>query len=290
MRHTTRTALVLGLGVLAVHAVLTWQVRPVNRPERLLRVADGRELALEEALPDLAAARLVFMGEFHDQPSHHRAQLAVIRALHEADHPLAVGLEMFRAEDQPALDRWVEGSLPLEEFLPIYYANWNFPWAFYSEIFHYAREHRIPLLGLNLSLDLVQQVARSGFGSLGTEQLEQLPAVQCVVDTAYEEFIRRAMGMHGTHGKAFTNFCEAQLMWDSVMAVQLLEHLDDNPETTVAVVAGRGHAWKGGIPAQVARRDPVPMRVLVPKLPPELHQVEVQPEDADYFWRGLELR
>jgi uncharacterized iron-regulated protein len=277
------------MALLAGHAVITWQWLHSQGAKRLLRVADGRKLGLGQALPELAAARLVFLGEFHNQPSHHRAQLEVISALHEADHPVAVGLEMFRADDQPALDRWVAGSLPLREFLPIYYDNWNFPWAFYSDIFLYARDHGIPLVGLNLPLEVVQQVARNGVGSLAPAQAEQLPAVQCVVDPPYEAFIRRAMGMHGAHGPAFTRFCEAQLMWDTVMAIRLLEFLDENPQVTVAVVAGRGHAWKGGIPAQVAQRSAVPMQVVVPRLPAALREVEVRPEDVDYFWLGLEL-
>ena len=289
MTQRTRITLALGLVLLAIHAAITWRLLHTPRAERLLRVADGRELSLNDVLPELAAARLLFLGELHNQPAHHRAQLGVIRALHEVDHPVAVGLEMFRAEDQPVLDRWVEGSLPLEEFLPIYYANWNYPWTFYREIFLYAREHGIPLVGLNVPLELVQQVARHGFGSLSPEQVEELPAVRCVVDTEYEQFIRRAMGMHGSHGQAFTNFCEAQLMWDTAMAVRLLAYLEENPATTVAVVAGRGHAWKGGIPAQVARRSAVPMWVLAPKLPDAHQAVELQPADTDFFWLGLEL-
>jgi len=286
----TRIALFLGLTLLVVHAALTWRQGVGVPPQQLLRVADGRTLTLAAALPDLAAARLMFLGEFHDQPAHHAAQLEVIRALHEAGHPVAVGLEMFRADDQLALDGWIEGSLPLEEFLPIYYTNWDFPWALYRDIFTYAREHGIPLVGLNLPRPIVQQVARNGFASLGLDQLQQLPPVQCTVDTEYETFIRRALGMHGPGGLAFTRFCEAQLLWDTVMALNLLAYLEAHPSTTVAVLAGRGHAWKRGIPAQVAQRAPVPMRVLAPKLPDNYHEVELCPEDTDYFWLGLELR
>jgi uncharacterized iron-regulated protein len=276
--------------ILTAHAVITWRSLRQGDGLRLLRVTDGQELALRDALGELSAARLLFLGEFHDQPSHHQAQLAVIRALHEVDHPLAIGLEMFRAEDQETLDQWVAGTLSLEHFLPLYYANWNFPWALYRDIFLYAREHRIPLVGLNVPLGLVQQVARAGFRSLAPEQLERLPMVRCVVDEQYEEFIRRAMGMHSTGGREFTHFCEAQLMWDTVMAINLLDYLEQHPTTTVAVLAGQGHAWKGGIPSQVRQRVEVPMQVVVPMLPARLQQVEVLPGDADFLWLGLELQ
>jgi len=276
----------VALFLLAVHAVYTYRHLP---GELLLRVADGARLSFAQALPDLFRARLVFVGELHDQPSHHAAQLRLVRAFHEADRPVAVGLEMFRAESQPTLDRWVRGTLSLEEFLPAYYDNWNFPWVYYRDLFLYAREHGIPLVGLNVPEETVRQVARGGFESLTPEQVGQLPPIRCEVDPTYEDFIRRALGMHSPGGRAFLNFCEAQLVWDTAMAVNLVRFLEDNPEHTVVVVAGSGHAWKRGIPEQVARIRQISTRVLVPRIPRRLEPTTISPADTDYLWEGLEL-
>jgi len=277
---------VLALFLLAAHALYTLLHLP---GESLVRVADRARLSLEQVAPDLLGARLVFVGELHDQPSHHAAQLRVVRTFHEADRPVAVGLEMFRSESQPALDRWVRGSLALEEFLPIYDDNWNFPWALYRDLFLYAREHGIPLVGLNLPLATVRQVARGGFASLSPEQVGELPPVRCEVDAAYEDFIRRAMGMHAPGGRRFLNFCEAQLVWDTAMAVNLLRFLESRPEYAVVVLAGSGHAWKRGIPEQVRRIREVETRVIVPRIPRRLERTSIGTGDADYFWEGLPL-
>ncbi|MDW7709726.1 MAG: ChaN family lipoprotein [Deferrisomatales bacterium] len=274
------------VALLVLHAVLTPRT---GTWEGLLRVADGARLSLAQAMPDLAGARLVFVGELHDQRSHHAAQIQVIRAFHEADRPVAVGLEMFRAENQHLLDRWVEGSLSLEEFLPIYYENWGMPWVYYRDIFLYAREHGIPLVGLNVPQHTIRQVARDGFESLTQEQLGELPEVRCEVDETYEDFIRRALGMHGHEGRAFRNFCEAQILWDTAMAVHVVGFLEDNPDHTVVVLAGSGHAWKRGIPDQVQRIAPFPMRIVVPEIPNRLDRAGVTADDADYLWVGLPL-
>lgn len=274
------------LAVLAVHAVYTARV---GAPDALLRLSDGRRLPLELALPDLFQARLVFVGELHDQRSHHEAQLRVIRAFHEADRPVAVGLEMFRAESQHLLDRWVRGALTLEEFLHVYYDNWNFPWVYYRDILLYARGHAIPLVGLNVPQETIRQVARAGFESLSREQVGELPQVRCEIDEAYEEFIRKAMGMRGHEGRAFRNFCEAQLLWDAAMAANLVRFLEENPDHTVVVIAGSGHAWKRGIPDQVARIRPLSTRVLVPEIPQRLDRWGATADDADYLWIGLPL-
>ena len=276
----------LALLFLAVHVVYTGRH---TSEERLVRIADGAELSLAKVVSDLFRARFVFVGELHDQPAHHAAQLRVLQAFHEADQPVAVGLEMFRAESQPVLDRWSAGALALEEFLPVYYKNWSLPWEFYREIFLYAREHAIPLVGLNVPQATVQQVAREGFASLTAEQVGELPPIRCEVSPTYEDFIRRAMGMHASRGRAFQNFCEAQLVWDTAMAVNLLKYLDANPEHAVVVVAGSGHAWKRGIPDQVRRIREVPMRVIVPQIPRRLDRSSIGPDDADYLWEGLAL-
>lgn len=272
--------------LLLVHAFLT---PPLEAPDRLLRVADGALLTFDEFVPELFEARAIFVGELHDQRSHHQAQLRVIRSLHEADRPTAVALEMFRADAQESLDLWVGGILPQSEFLRVYYDNWSAPWVSYAPILLYAREHKIPLLGLNVTADTVRDVARGGFASLSAAQRERLPPVTCEVDDAYEDFIRRAMGMHGQRGRSFVNFCEAQLLWDTVMAVNLARFLEAEPQVAVVVLAGSGHAWKRGIPARLAERSDASWVSIVPEIPERVESGTVTREDADYLWMGLPL-
>jgi uncharacterized iron-regulated protein len=255
--------------------------------ERILRVADGKVLSLPEIVEDLIQARLVFVGEFHTYQSHHHAQLETIRALKQADVSVAIGLEMFRRDSQPDLDRWVKGDLSEKEFEKIYYKNWNYPWPLYKDIFLYAREHKIPLVGLNVPPEVTKQVAREGFDSLTPEQRGDLPMVSCRVDPEYMAFIRRSLAMHGHGGLNFTRFCEAQLVWDTAMAWSLLGFLEKNPDATVVVIAGSGHSWKRGIPAQVSSRADVPLKVILPEISGRVDRKHTTLNEADYVWLGL---
>ena len=255
--------------------------------ERILRVADGRVLSLPEIVRDLTKARLVFVGELHTYQSHHNAQLEVVRALKRADAPVAIGLEMFKRESQPDLERWVRGELNEKEFQKTYYQNWNYPWNLYRDIFLYARDHKILMVGLNVEPEITRQVAREGFSSLSQEQRGDLPMVSCRVDPEYMAFIRRSLGMHGHGGMDFTKFCEAQLVWDTAMAWSLLRFLEKNPESTVVVIAGSGHSWKSGIPAQVRSRSTVPFRVILPEIPGKVEHGNISVDVADYVWMGL---
>ncbi|MGD8924767.1 MAG: ChaN family lipoprotein, partial [Syntrophobacterales bacterium] len=209
------------------------------------------------------------------------------RALKQADVSVAIGLEMFRRDSQPDLDRWVKGDLSEKEFEKIYYKNWNYPWPLYKDIFLYAREHKIPLVGLNVPPEVTKQVAREGFDSLTPEQRGDLPMVSCRVDPEYMAFIRRSLAMHGHGGLNFTRFCEAQLVWDTAMAWSLLGFLEKNPDATVVVIAGSGHSWKRGIPAQVSSRADVPLKVILPEISGRVDRKHTTLNEADYVWLGL---
>jgi len=253
----------------------------------ILNLSDGQYISFENVIKDLEGVRLVFMGELHDNEGHHRAQLQVIRALHESGVPVAIGLEMMRRESQNALDRWVAGNMSEKDFLKVYFDNWSM-WPKYREIFLAARQWKIPLLGLNISRAITQQVAKNGFASLSPEQIGELPGVRCDVDVNYQEYMRRVLGGHMHNGSSFLHFCEAQMLWDTVMAKALLDFLSTYPDHVVVVLSGSGHAWKYGIPEQIRRQAAVPFRVLLPEIPGRIEVENATPAEADYLMIGLD--
>jgi len=252
---------------------------------RVFRVSDAKTISFEQMIDDLRKSDLVLVGETHNIESHHRLQLDVIKALSNSKTPLAVGVEMFIAESQDELNKWVNGSLPLEEFIKEYYKNWGFPWTLYEAIFLYLRDNRIPATGLNVPAEITQKISKSGFSSLTKEELKKLPPeTGCAVDEKYMKFIRRAYSMHGHGQKQFINFCEAQLIWDQVMARNLVEYIKKNPQRTVVALAGNGHAWKRGIPEQVrSLSEKIRYKVILPRVSGYIDPGAITIEDADYI-------
>ena len=277
-----RLPFILSVLILLSLPIVLFSHAPVT--DRILRVSDGQILSLREIIKDLKDSHLVFVGEIHTNQSHHHMQLQTIRALKMASAPVAIGFEMFRRDSQPDLDRWVNGELSEREFEKIYYRNWNYPWPLYRDIFLFARDHNIPMIGLNVPPEITKQVAREGFASLSPKQRGDLPMVTCRVDPEYMAFVRRSLGMHGHGGMEFTKFCEAQLVWDTAMAWSLLRYLEKNPEATVVVVAGSGHSWKLGIPAQIRSRSTVPFRVILPEIAGRVDREHIGVNEADYVW------
>ena len=247
---------------------------------------DSRRVALADLIPELLQRRIVIVGEQHTDESHHRAQLRVIQALQEAGAKVAVGLEMFRQDSQGALDRWTAGDISPREFEAIYSDNWNYPWPAYRPIFEYARAQKIPMIGLNVAREITRQVARQGFQSLSEEQRGQLSDVACNIDEEYMRYIRSVYGAHAHGDMNFTFFCEAQMVWDSAMAVHALRYLTFHPDATVVILTGVGHAQKGAVPRQIRLRSPVPVAVFLPEVPGTIDPKTVDLQDADFLLMG----
>jgi uncharacterized iron-regulated protein len=275
---------ILGLSLSWLLGLTAWTT--ADGPLLTYKVYDlrqRRQVGLGEIMDDLRKERFILVGEHHSEQWHHFAQLMVIKTLHESGAKVAVGMEMFRQDSQKDLDRWVSGELSEEAFQGLYYENWDFPWPIYSMIFHYVRENRIPLIGLNVPREITQQVARGGFESLTDAQKGKLPAVTCTVDRQYMDYIKRAYGSHAHGQMNFTYFCEAQLVWDKAMAIHALDYSRENPDRIMVLLTGIGHAWKWAIPTQIRERSDMPLAVMVPEVPGDVEPSTVRRGDADYI-------
>jgi uncharacterized iron-regulated protein len=260
-------------------------LQPPGVPDRLLRLPARTVATVEQVAAEVGSASVLFIGEAHDRSEHHRAQLAMIRAVHKRNPRVAVGLEMVQARHQAELDRWVNGQSSEEEIRKVFERDWRFPWSLYREILIEARDKRLPVVGLNVAEEIPRQVARRGFTSLTPAEKGQLPPITCDIDPAYEAFVRRAHGAHAHGSSSFLHFCEAQRVWDASMAWHLVQFLKARPGYQVVVLAGSGHAWKYGIPTEVSKLGPFPSRVIL--LEGTTRADTVTSEDADYFWPDL---
>ncbi len=254
---------------------------------RIYDLQNGQDAPIDEMVPALSQNRIVIVGEHHNNKRHHEAQLRVIQTLKEAGIQVAAGLEMFRSDSQEALDRWVAGEIEETEFEQIFYDNWGYSWENYRVIFDYARQEKVPLIGLNVPRDITRQVANRGFKSLTAEQRGKLSNIACRVDKEYMDYIKRAYGGHA-HGKLnFTYFCEAQLVWDAVMAVNTLDYLKENPKALVVILTGTGHAQKNAIPRQIKERSDLAHTVILPEVKGFIDAQTVDKSDADYIMLDL---
>lgn len=233
---------------------------------RLLERPTGLAMAelddFDRLVEQLGDNRVVYIGETHTSRADHLLQLLLIEALHRRDQELAIGMEMFPASSQPALDRYIsDPDFGEADFLreSHYFEVWGYDYRLFRPIFALARKYRIPVIGLNVERQLVSTVYNSGgIAKLPAEQRQALPADRDLALPGYRE---RLVSIHAQHAgsgdgaRSQESFIEAQVLWDEGMAAAIHRFLSDHPEKKMVVLAGSQHTRiDSGIPPRLARR------------------------------------
>src|SRR6202035_5639633 len=215
-------------------------------------------LPTDRLVTQLAAKRVVFVGETHDRYDNHLNQLQIITRLHEIDPHIAIGGEYFQQPFQQQVDDYIAGRIPENEFLRAteYYQRWGYDYRLYAAIFRYAREQHIPVRALNVPTALVSTVAKVGIAGLSEKQRAYLPQDIEPADEEYKNRLRNAFEAHSDlKPDAFNHFVEAQLVWDEGMAESAAAYLNANKSRRLVILAGSGHvAFGSGIPKRLERR------------------------------------
>ena len=222
---------------------------------------------LEGIIPELEQKRVVFVGENHDRYDHHLIQLEIIRRLHARHPQLAIGMEMFQQPFQGYLDDYVAGRLSEAELLRSteYYRRWRFDFRLYAPILRYAREHQLPVVALNLPVELTRKVGRKGIDGLTDAERAAIPAVIDRSDALYAQRLKGVFDQHPhKERRKFEHFIEVQLLWDEGMAERAATFLEAHPDHVMVVLAGTGHlAYGSGIPRRLVRRIPVSSAIVL---------------------------
>jgi uncharacterized iron-regulated protein len=251
--------------------------------------------------------RIVYVGETHDNIHAHRVELAVIRELaRRFPGKVAVGMEMVREPQQPALDRWTRGELTEIEFLKLsgWYDTWGSDYGYYREILDFARQSGIDVVALNPPKKLQEEVSKAGLDKLPEELRAQLPEMG-PPDPYQRESLKAVFGAHKATEGMVDSFLRIQALWEETMATRIVSYLESGrgEGKRMVVLSGGWHVRYGfGIPKKVLRRLPLPSAILSPEelsIPEEkkdqmmdVDLPEIPLLAADFFWmvpyEGLE--
>jgi uncharacterized iron-regulated protein len=254
--------------------------------EVITRLSDRQAVGFSQMMADAGGSDVVLVAEAHDNEKDHVMQLDVIRSLWAKKAPLAIGLEMFQTDYQRQLDEWTEGRITEESFKSIYFRNWTYDWFLYRDIFIFARNNHIPMIALNVPKELASKVARQGFASLTPEERRNLPSgVTCDLNNPQTEFLKKTFQevfRHEANGKIFANFCEAQAVRNSTMALLVADDLKRHPGRKLVVLTGIWHAVKYGMPERLTSMSNVSYKVILPEIS-ELDARNATSAIADYL-------
>jgi uncharacterized iron-regulated protein len=238
------------------------------QPFRARRNADGHTLEQAQLLDELSHYDVLCLGEAHDTPRDHYAELAITEGLERrarvSGRALGVGFEMFQSSYGDALHSYSIGSVDdagLRKRTQ-YDQRWGYPYAYYRPVLELGRAYGLPLKALNASRELTHAVATQGISDLSPRLRRQLPDDLNLSDPEHRAAFDKLMAghPHGASGAGFDadNFYAAQVVWDETMADNATRWVAANaPSRQLVVLAGSAHCQQAAIPARIERRAPL---------------------------------
>ncbi|MDQ1239500.1 MAG: hypothetical protein QG577_1686, partial [Thermodesulfobacteriota bacterium] len=181
---------------------------------------------------------------------------------------LSLGMEMFPLTRQSVLDRWLEGTDDLDSLVnELGKDSWTNIHD-YKRLLLFARQNRIPVVGLNAPDSLVRKVARGQISELSEAELKQLPQDLEEVNPLYERLLRLRLRVHKAfQEKSLEHVVRAQALRDATMAKTVVGFLRSSQGlgSTMVVIAGSGHLNYGfGVPERVRKKIELPDRIVLP--------------------------
>ena len=239
------------------------------------------------AVSAAARARVVLLGERHSDEGHHELQLWFLRRLMGAGHVFSLGLEMFPPDGQADLDRWSAGESGEEEFAEAFARHWTGSyWPGYRDIFLFARDRGVPLLGLNAARRTTE--TRAGAGPRpDSGQIIDRPGEDCAADPSYRELLAKALNRDPADEAELRRFCETQIDVDRAIAGNIAKALGAGRARAVVTLAGVFHAWDRGVPARLQEHEGFPRGSIVTVMPRDdkyFYDYEFLARGADFFW------
>jgi uncharacterized iron-regulated protein len=211
-------------------------------------VAASVAVDVDKAADMLAAYDVIFVGEYHDHLANHLAELALLRALRQRAPALALSMEQFERDTQPAVDDYLAGRTG-EASLKREGRAWRNYDEAYRPLVEYAKDHGLPVIAANAPENLVRCV-----GQKGASFLESLPAAKRgwaaatlhTEDGVYKQKFLGLMNGDAAHGGALAGdraerSFAAQVTRDDTMAESIANFLQARPGAKVMHVTGAFH-------------------------------------------------
>ncbi len=267
---------------------------PQARAYDLVDGLTGEPIGESALVEKLASARAIFVGEQHDDPSHHFVQSKVFELAAGLPGATGLALEMLPVTHQAALDAFVAGAYDEAAFRKAvdWEQTWGYAFGFFREMFERCRSRGFPAFALNAPRALSRAVSQKGIEGLDDSERAALPEL-VVGPSEHREFVRQAYGSHSTRRfveRRFERFYRAQLLWDETMAESLARALSQTgfPQRVV-VLAGEGHTRRAAIPDRLLRRGDYPY-LLVLAVEPDERDDAIAEQAADVLFVFKEPR
>ncbi|MDY6799856.1 MAG: ChaN family lipoprotein [Bacteroidota bacterium] len=188
--------------------------------------AQGEKVSYENMLAALQDADIILFGELHNNPIAHWLQYEVSFDL-LLENQLTFGAEMFEADNQQALNLYLQDSIDYKglDSLARLWPNYK---TDYAPLVNLAKEKNQPFIATNIPRRYANMVFKKGFevlDSLSEKEKSWIAPLPIEYDPELPGY-KNMLQMMGGHGGE--NLPKAQAIKDATMAYFIAQHF--NPE------------------------------------------------------------
>jgi uncharacterized iron-regulated protein len=186
--------------------------------------AKGKKVSFEKMTANLEKGDIILFGELHNDPIAHWLQYEVALFLANKNKVI-FGAEMFEADNQKGLDKYLKGEITEEDFQKEV-RLWNNYKTDYSKMVTLAKERNISYVATNIPRKYASMVFKGGFEVLDTLSQEEkswitpLPMEYDPTVGCYKKMLEMDMGEH----KPTEKFPKAQAVKDATMSHFILKN------------------------------------------------------------------
>ena len=259
----------------------------------------ARHVSVDEAARVLAGFDVIFIGEAHQHPGNHMAEMALLRAIYARAPNVSLSLEQFERDVQPVLDDYLAGKMGETPFTEKARAWSNYTTS-YRPLVEFAKDHKLPVIAANAPEKFIRCVGREGtgfFARLKPEQRLWAAAELNLQDGPYRDKFLGFVGGDAGHGgdgakekpavrpppseTALRSFA-AQVTRDDTMAESIALHLQKNPGRKVVHINGSFHSadFLGTVERLTMRATGLKVAVVNPEFADDPNSLEVTPQVA----------
>lgn len=193
-----------------------------QKPAYILYDAKGKKISYNKMIRRLAKKDIVLFGEYHNNAIAHWMELVVAKDLSKK-RSLIFGAEMFEADNQQALNNYMNGKITAKGFDSAA-RLWNNYKTDYAPIVNFAKEIKAPFIATNIPRRYASLVSKKGFGALDSlSALEKswMAPLPMDYDSTLPGYVKM-LEMMGGHGGS--NMPKAQATKDATMAYFILQN------------------------------------------------------------------
>lgn len=259
--------------VLLMMCCMSWQAICA---EYIFNTATQTALQQQQLVEQLKQHSLILLGEVHDEPLHHQRRAELIQAM-SGQNPVVVA-EQLEAGQQVQYTEHLTEDLAQAGFDA---KVWD--WELYAPLFSTLATAQITLMGGNLPIASVRQIAKQGEVAVSGALVEKIQAAP-LSNEAQATLVADLEAGHCGHlpKSSLPNFMLAQRARDASM----LNSMQQVKRTPVILLAGNGHVRKDyGIPTLLPSGQSTSVSVgflQLDTLTPEA--IQAYQAQYDYIW------